>query len=153
MEAGEAVCAIPLRSVPVPTLYVARSPKLQKWGAEVGLTKEIYKLGLADDRAEAAIKALNADSHAGADDWRLVAGKETEATNESALIERLARRERMVDPALYPRIKGVQGIFKVRTANVERHLLMKSAYGESDEKVTRIKPEHVGEYLLHAATG
>ena len=72
-------------------VYAAYSKTLAQWGAEVGLTKHIYKLGVADGPASAVADALNASRHAGADDWKLLAKREVDGADEAALIERLAR--------------------------------------------------------------
>ncbi len=46
-------------------IYVARSQSLAKWGTDVGFTKHLYKVGVAEDTAEAALKALNKGRYAG----------------------------------------------------------------------------------------
>ena len=53
------------------TVYVASSKGLANWGADHGLTKHCYKVGVADGTAEAAIEQLNAGEHAGHTDWKL----------------------------------------------------------------------------------
>ena len=135
------------------TVYAAFSKVLAEWGAEVGLTKHIYKLGVADTPAAAAIEALNAGQHAGASDWKLLAKREWDGADEAALIERLARKEKLVDPAFYPRIQGSPGIFKVKLANVENHLLVKIALEGKDTAGVKVKPADVGAYLIRNATG
>ncbi len=106
-------------------IYVAKSQSLAKWGADVGFTKHLYKVGVAEGTAEAALKALNKGRYAGEADWRLVTEQKTEITDESAMLECLGRKERMVDPDLYPKLGVARGIFKVKLANVENHLLVK----------------------------
>ncbi len=132
-------------------IYVAKSQSLAKWGADVGLTKHLYKVGLAEGTAEAALKALNEARHAGESDWRLVMKQKSEATDESPLFERLGRKEKMVDPAFYPKLKGACGIFKVRLTNVENHLLVKRALAGSGEKAVKVKPADIGAYLISNA--
>jgi hypothetical protein len=129
-------------------VYVARSTALQKWGAEVGVTKHLFKIGVADS-AEAAVKALNENGCAGERDWKLLAKESTDAAiDEDGAIERLAVREKMVDPNLYPRLKGERGIVKVKTANVENHLMVKKALaGEEDIAIT-VTPAVIGSYLI-----
>ena len=75
-------------------IYVAKSQSLAKWGADVGFTKHLYKVGVAEDTAEAALKALNKGRYAGEADWRLVTKQVTEITDESAMLERLGRKEK-----------------------------------------------------------
>ncbi len=137
----------------MPDLYVARSRGLEKWGAEVGLTKHVFKVGLAESGAEAAVKALNESSAAGHADWKLVAKKTVEALDENAAFERIAKRERLVDPNYYPGIKGARGIFKVKPGNSETHLLLKQAIGAGEMKNVKITPEVIADYLLSIATG
>lgn len=134
-------------------VYVAFSRAVAQWGAEVGLTKHIYKLGVTDGDAGAAVDTLNATQHAGASDWKLVAKQEAEGADEVALIERLARKEKLVDPALYPKIKGAAGVIKVKLANVENHLLVKIALEGRDTKGVKVKPADVGAYLIRNAAG
>lgn len=134
-------------------IYAAFSKGLAQWGAEVGLTKHIYKLGVFDGPAAAAVDALNAAQHAGQSDWKLIAKQEVDSTDEAALLERLARKEKPVDPGLYPKIKGAAGIFKVKLANVENHLLVKVALEGRDTKAVKVKPADVGAYLIRNAAG
>jgi hypothetical protein len=135
-------------------VYAAFSKILAQWGAEVGLTKHIYKLGVvADGSAAAAVEALNASQHAGAGDWKLLAKRELDGADEAALIERLARKEKLVEPAFYPRIQSAPGIFKVKLANVENHLLVKVALEGKDTARVKVKPADVGAYLIRNATG
>src|SRR5690606_3187984 len=94
----------------MPVVYVATSKGLSGWGADVGLSKHIYKLGLAEESAEAAVKELNESAHAGESDWRLLRKEAVDAADEAALIERVARKEKLVDPKYYPKIKGAPGI-------------------------------------------
>lgn len=134
-------------------VYAAFSKVLAQWGAEVGLTKHIYKLGVADGSAAAAVEALNASQHAGANDWKLLGKRELDSADEAALIEKLARKEKLVDPSFYPRIQGATGIFKVKPANVENHLLVKIALEGKDTAGVKVKPADVGAYLIRNAAG
>jgi hypothetical protein len=129
-------------------VYVARSTALQKWGAEVGVTKHLFKIGVADS-AEAAVKALNDTGCAGASDWKLIAKEATDLDiDEAAAIERLAAREKMVDPNLYPRLKGERGVVKVKPANVENHLMVKKALLGEENIDIKITPVVIGSYLI-----
>jgi hypothetical protein len=132
----------------MPIVYVARSQALQKWGAEVGVTKHLFKVGVADD-AEAAVKALNATAVAGASDWKLIAKEATDLDlDEDKAIERLAVREKMVDPNLYPRLRGERGVVKVKPASVENHLMVRKALAGDEDIETKITPAVIGSYLI-----
>ena len=90
-------------------IYVAVSKETQRWGADVGLTKHIYKLGFAEGEskiaAEQAIAALNQENHAGAADWKLIKFQPVEGVDETTAYDRLGKRERMADPGYYPHLK------------------------------------------------
>lgn len=129
-------------------VYVARSAVLSNWGSDVGLGKHLFKLGYAQDSAEAAVKDLAATSHAGANDWTLVRKEPLADGDESALIDRLGRKEKMLEAALYPRLKGATGIFKVKLANVENHLLMKQALEHQPLKASKLKAADFAVYLI-----
>jgi hypothetical protein len=137
----------------MPVVFVATSKSLCAWGADVGLTKHIYKLGVAEDSAEAAVKTMNESAAAGFSDWKLLKKEEVDSADEDALIARLANREKMVDPGLYPKIRGERGIFKVKPENVENHFLVKHALESehSELKAFKAKPADVGAYLINSA--
>lgn len=133
-------------------VYVASSKGLGKWAADVGLTRHVYKIGVAEDAA-AALAALNGGTVAGESDWKIIAREKVEGVDEEALISRLAHKERMVDPALYPKIKGARGIFKVKPANVENHIIVKRALAGEEDIAVKLKPADIGGYLIHNALG
>jgi hypothetical protein len=83
--------------LPMPMVYVARSQTVQEWGSDVGLTEYLYKVGVTDGTGEAAVDALNAESYGGAADWVLMKATDTDKS-ESEIVEKLARKEKMVDP-------------------------------------------------------
>ena len=68
-------------------VYVASSKGLANWGADHGLTKHCYKIGVTDGTAEAAIEELNASEHAGHTDWKLSNQAETDE-DEAAILAR-----------------------------------------------------------------
>lgn len=132
-------------------LYVAKSQSLCKWGASVGVTKYLYKVGVTEDTAEAAVKALNDTRHGGETDWKLIKKQEAEGIDEAAAIGRLAVRERMIDPAFYPKIKGARGIFKVKIPNVEDQMLVSRAMEGAPTQQVKITPAEIAAYLLRNA--
>jgi hypothetical protein len=130
----------------VGTIYVARSANLSQWGYDVGLSKHIYKIGYTDGD----VKAVVAAGWAGETDWVLVKKQDgVEDLAEDQIIERLARKEKMIDPNLYPRIKGTRGIYKVLPAHVENHLLVAQALaGQEALKDIKVKHPEFAAYLI-----
>jgi len=130
------------------TLYVARSVSLGKWASDVGLSKHVFKVGVTDEPVKKLIEA----GWAGEKDWALVKQEEVDGLTEEQVIERLAKKERMVDPKLYPRIKGAFGIFKVLPAHVENHIIVaKAMAGGSERAELKLKPLDFAAYLIHNA--
>jgi hypothetical protein len=132
-------------------LYVATSKNLAGWAADVGLTKQVYKVGVAEGSTDDAIKALNDDGFAGESDWRLLKQQEVDGLEEAAAIDRLAKREKMVDPNYYPKIRGAVGIFKIKIGNVANHLLVKRALAGDEEKIDKVKTADIAAYLIQNA--
>lgn len=134
------------------TLYVATSKAMCKWGGDVGIGKQIFKMGLAEGTAEEAVKALNAEPFAGAEDWKLAKKADGGDLTEAAIQEKVARREKVVDPTYYPRLKGGTGVFSVKLANVENHILLQKSL--ANERLDLVKPKtaDIGAYLIHLAT-
>lgn len=137
----------------MPTIYVAKSDSLQNWASDVGLTLHVYKLGFSEACGEAAVEALNAASHAGRNDWQLLAEEKVEAVDEMAALARAARKETLVDPLYYPQIKRAPGIFKVKLANAENHFLVREALEGQQIKRIKLVPEQMGTYLIRMAMG
>ncbi len=136
----------------MPTLYVAASKELGKWGADVGISKHLYKLGIADGAAEEAVAALNNASYAGQTDWKLLQKQSVEGLTEEAALERVQRREKLVDPNYYPRIRGATGIFRVKPVNVENHILVGQALAGREPKLDKLKPSDIAQYLITVAS-
>jgi hypothetical protein len=134
-------------------LYVAASKTVADWAADVGLTKHVYKVGVADEPAEDVAKALNDSACAGGGDWKILKKEAVDGIDEAAAIARVAQKEKMVDPAYYPRIRGAQGLFRVKIGNVANHLLVKRALAGEEQKVDKIKTPDIAAYLLQAALG
>ncbi len=135
----------------MPVVFVAKSKGLEKWGADHGLTKHVYKIGLAEDSAEAAIERMNANAVAGHADWKLVKKKDVEAVEEAALYANLAKSQRAVDPAYYPGIKGARGIFKVKPMDVERSALVGQAVAGEAMKAVKVNAAAIADFLIKNA--
>ena len=133
-------------------LYVAASKNLSKWASDVGLTKFIYKIGVAEEKTEEAVAALNEQGFAGESDWKLVKKQAVEAVvDEVTIIGKLAARERLIDPAIYPKIRSGPGIFKVKITNVANHMMISRALAGEDFKVDKVKPTDVADYFFKNA--
>ncbi|MGH6933321.1 MAG: hypothetical protein ACREEE_12915 [Dongiaceae bacterium] len=138
----------------MPVLYVATSKNLSKWASDVGLSKFIYKVGVAEEKAEEAIAALNAEAFAGESDWTLVKKQAIDVgPDEASVIDRLSARERMIDPVIYPKIKGARGIFKVKVSNVANDALITRALAGEMLKIEKIKPVDIANYLFKNGLG
>ena len=130
------------------TLYVARSAKLGKWASDVGLGKHVYKVGVTDDDP----KALVAAGWAGETDWQLVKQLPADGVSEDKVLERLARKEKAIDPKYYPRIRNAAGLYKVDPVHVENHMLITSALaGNTETAALKLKPADFAAYLIHNA--
>ena len=129
-------------------LFVARSAKLGRWASDVGLGKHVYKVGVAEDDP----KALIAAGWAGETDWKLLRRDEIAGLSEEEAIGRLARKERMIDPNLYPKLKGATGVFRLSAVQVENHIIVSRALaGASDRVDLKLKPADFADYLIHNA--
>lgn len=127
------------------SIYVARSVKAGKWASDVGLGKHVYKIGVAEgDPKEEAAKGW-----AGETDWAIVKAEPVEGLDEEAAIDRLAAKERMIDPNLYPKLKGARGVFRLNETKVENHIVVSRALaGESDLKALKLKPADFAAYMI-----
>ena len=133
------------------TVYVASSKGLANWGADHGLTKHCYKIGVTDGTAEAAIEELNAGEHAGHADWKLSKKAEIDE-DEAAVLARVGAKEKLVDPNYYPGIKKAPGIVKVKLANVESRLLMEQTLRGENPHVVKVKTADIVDHLIKLAT-
>jgi len=132
----------------MPNLYVARSVKLGKWGSDVGLGKHVYKVGVTEDDP----KTLAAAGWAGESDWAIVKSEPIDDLDEEEAINRLIGKERMIDPNLYPKLKGARGVFRMNETKVENHIVVSRALaGDSDLKLLKLKPADFAAYLIHSA--
>ena len=129
-------------------LYVARSAKLSRWASDVGLGKNVYKLGVS----EGDPKAVAATGWAGETDWTIVRKTTIEGLGEQDAIDRLARKEKMIDPNLYPKLKGATGVFRLTPERIRNHIIVTRALaGDSDRAEIKLKPADYADYLMHNA--
>jgi hypothetical protein len=127
-------------------LYVARSVKLGRWASDVGLGKNVYKIGVADGDP----KTLAAAGWAGETDWAILRKMAVEGLSEEEALDRLGRKEKMIDPKLYPKLKGAAGVVRLTPARVENHILVTRALaGQSDRAELKLKPTDYADYLIH----
>jgi hypothetical protein len=136
------------RNEAMSTLYVARSANTSNWASDVGLSKHIFKVGIADE----PVKELIAKGWAGETDWTLVKSQPIEGIGEEEAIARLARKEKLIDPKLYPHLKGATGVFKVLPAHVENQIIVQRAMAnEAELRVVKLKPADFADYLIRNA--
>ncbi len=129
-------------------LYVARSAKLSRWASDVGLGRHVYTLGVA----EGDPKAAAATGWAGETDWTIVRRSTVEGLSEQDAIDRLARKEKMIDPNLYPKLKGATGVFRLTPERIQNHIIVSRALaGDSDRAEIKLKPADYADYLIHNA--
>jgi len=129
-------------------LYVARSVKLGRGASDVGLGKNVYKVGVADGDP----KALAAAGWAGETDWAILRKMAVEGLSEEEALDRLERKEKIIDPKLYPKLKGAAGVVRLTPARVENHILVTRALaGQSDRAELKLKPTDYADYLIHNA--
>ena len=136
----------------MPTILVAKSDALQAWAVDVGLTKHVFWVGVSEEPAKVAVASLNARRLAGRDDWRLLGQRAVDQADEATIRARLAARETRLDPAYYPQLKGADGLFKVKPANVENQLLVRRALAGELPKAVKLKPADFAQYLLANCT-
>ena len=129
-------------------LYVARSTKLSRWASDVGLGRNVYKVGVSDGDP----KAVATTGWAGETDWTIVRRTTVEGLSEQDAIDRLARKEKMIDPNLYPKLKGAAGVFRLTPERIQNHIIVTRALaGDSDRAEIKLKPADYADYLIHNA--
>lgn len=134
-------------------IFVARSANISKWAADVGLGKHVVKIGVAADKN--AAKAAADAGWAGESDWRLAAVEDVGDLDEPAALTGVARKEKLVDPVYYPRLKGEGGIVRVNIAHVQNALLVSQAMESADQPLSapKPKPKDVADYVIRLARG
>ncbi len=131
-------------------IYVARSAALTKWASDVGQGKHIYKLGVAED--DAAVKAAVEAGWGGEGDWKLIHAQPVDGLSEGDAVARLTRREKIIDPTYYPRLKGAGGVFRVTLTNVQNSLLVAKAMTANEPLVeVKVKPRDIADYMIRNA--
>ena len=129
-------------------LYVARSAKLCRWASDVGLGKHVYKVGVA----EGDPRGLAAAGWAGETDWTVTRKQSVADLSEEEAVARLARKEKPIEPNLYPKLKGAAGVFRLTPGRVESHIIVTRALaGESDRVEIKLRPTDFADYLIHQA--
>ncbi|HJT08267.1 MAG TPA: hypothetical protein VJ747_15150 [Stellaceae bacterium] len=129
-------------------IFVARSAKFGKWASDVGLSKNVFKVGYSEDDPKPVIE----QGWGGETDWTLVRQRDAENVSEEQIVQRLARKEKMVDPNYYPRLRGATGIFKVSPEHVENHILVARVMaGASERQELKLKPTDFADYLIQNA--
>ena len=133
----------------MPTLFVARSANICQWASDVGLGKNIFKVGLCDGDPAPLVAA----GWAGETDWKLLRQQDDVSLDETMMLERLVKRQKQVDPTYYPRVKGEMALFKVTDAEVQRHIMLGRAMAQENEKAPiRLKAADYAAYLIAIAT-
>ena len=132
-------------------IYVARSKSLSDWGASVGISKNLFKVGVADGTGKSAVEALNNNECAGLNDWRLVGSEDVDDLDEDAALDCLAMTDTLVEPNYYPRIRGEPGIFRVKPEKVENSLLVEKALSGEGSLDFKVKPGDFATYLIKNA--
>ncbi|HEY3911382.1 MAG TPA: hypothetical protein VGM07_16050 [Stellaceae bacterium] len=128
-------------------LYVARSAKLGRWASDVGLGRHVYKVGVT----ERDPKTLAA-GWAGEADWTILRRREVGGLSEVEVVTRLAAKEKLIDPNLYPKLKGAAGVFRLAASRVENHILVARAFaGDGGRVEIKLKPSDFADYLIHNA--
>ena len=133
------------------TIYVARSKGLTDWTGDVGLTKHVFKVGVGEDSGTDAVLALNKRRAAGQEDWSLLAEADAGTVAEEQALVRLAAREKTVDPAHYPKLKGEAGMVKVKPTNVENYIIVKRALANEESLTVKVTNGDIAAYLIDNA--
>ncbi len=134
-------------------IFVAASKALAEWGAEVGVTKQLFHVGITEGGAAEAVAAMNEARLASVDDWKLIKKADAGTLTEDVAFGRIGGREKLVDPNYYPRLKGARGVFKVKPENAERHFLVQRALAGEMIKSIKLRPIEIAIYLIETALG
>ena len=130
------------------TLYIAMSPAMQEWGADVGISKYLYRVGVTEDASKDAVAELNAEGYAGHKDWELIGERAVDAVDAAGLAVRLGERQKVIDPLYYPKLKGAKDIVKIDPRKVEANVVIKRTMAGHDSKVPKLKPADMAAYIM-----
>jgi hypothetical protein len=134
---------------PMATLYVARSGTLSDWASDVGLSKMIFKVGVTEEVPE----DLLLEKWCGQSDWEILAEVDAGGLTEEQVIENLSKKDKMIDPTYYPKIRGIRGIFKIVPNAVQNHIVIQRALAGDEVKTEpKLKPVDFATYLIANAT-
>ena len=132
-------------------IYVARSVALTKWGADVGLGKNFFKIGVVP--ATADIPGALQPGLCGETDWIVVMECDGADASEEPVIERLQKKEKMIGSGPLSQAQGSTRHLQVKQDNVENHILVKKALEGQEPKELKLKPGDFAGYLIHNAIG
>jgi hypothetical protein len=125
---------------------------LSDWGGDVGLSKNLYKVGVFDGTGKEAVAALNEEKVAGVADWTLLKAAEAGDVDEGAALALLAhKKQAVVDPKYYPRIKGAVGIFRIKPKDIENSMLVQKAMAGEESLNFTLKPADIADFLIRNA--
>ena len=123
---------------------------MQEWGADVGVSKQLYKVGYAEGDPEDAVKGLNDETYAGHSDWQLAGSREVEGLDAETVLERACERQKVLDPLYYPRLKGAKDIIRLDQRKVEAHIVIKKTMEGGDSKVPKLKPADMASFIIES---
>ena len=133
-------------------IYVARSKSVSEWGGDVGLSKNLYKVGVFDGTGKEAVAALNEEACAGVSDWALLKAVDAGALDEETALATLAnKKQAVVDPKYYPRIKGAVGIYRIKPKDIENSMLVERAMAGEESLNFTLKPVDIANFLIRNA--
>jgi hypothetical protein len=105
-----------------------------------------------DGSAKEAAAALNEEQAAGVDDWTVLKSADAGALDEAAAIAALThRKQAVVDPKYYPRIRGAVGIFRVKPKDIENSMLVERAMAGEESLNFTLKPADIANFLIRNA--
>ena len=103
------------------------------------------------DAGRVSVEGASDEAVAGAggqDDWKVLKTADVDFGEDDALA-RLGRKEKLVDPNYYPKLRGAQGVVKVNLAAVENSRLVALALEGKQPPKTKAKPADIAAYLIN----